>query len=110
MKTISDNHVTHSVWNPRTLRWDYYRALGGANLRYGVFAPSPHVPTQSIGTPIDKAARPLPLGASKVGSGDIARGLVAGRTTLAGIVDSYAGKAALGALAALGLYSLWRNR
>lgn len=110
MKPVSDNAVTHSVWNPRTLRWDYYRAMGGAKLRYGIFAPTAQVPADSIGTPIDQAARPLPLGAAKVGDGEVARGLVAGRPSLTGFIDSYAGKAAVAGLAALGLYSLWKGR
>ena len=78
MRRVGGNGVDYSVWNSKTLEYDYYRAVGGASLRSGVIAPPPQIgPGTSIGVTPEDAARPLPVGSSRVGSGPTARGLIA---------------------------------
>ena len=77
MKPVG-HRATHSVWNARTLAWDYYRApMSG--LRDGVMAPKPGGPRHNLGITPEEAARPLPAGAVHLGSGLFARGMVAER-------------------------------
>jgi len=69
--------ATHSVWNPTALRWDYYRATAKP-LRDGVIARTPRLAGGGrLGHTPEEATPRLPAGATKVGAGPIARGLVA---------------------------------
>lgn len=68
----------YSVWNPTSLSWDYYQAPG--ELRAGVFAEDARLSGGfKIGMTVEEAARPLPVGATLVGRGAEARGMVATR-------------------------------
>jgi len=74
---VGGRPVTHSAWNPRTLRYDYYRAPAHL-LRSGVIAPPARLPLGgALGIAPEDAARPLPAGARPVGSGPSARGMIA---------------------------------
>jgi hypothetical protein len=70
--------VDYSTWNPRTLNWDYWRAMGDTGLRAGVIAKPPRLSTRKLGLAPEEATRRLPAGAKRIGSGDVARGQVAG--------------------------------
>lgn len=66
----------YSKWNYSTKEYDYYQAQG--DLRAGVFAEdAPRRLTTSLGLSPEEAARDLPLGARRVGSGKVAQGMVA---------------------------------
>ena len=68
----------YSVWDPRTLAWDYYQAAG--QMRAGVFADEPKLPAgHRIGLTPEEAARPLPVGSVRVGSGPTPKGMIATR-------------------------------
>ncbi len=72
----------YSVWNDPHKRWDYYEAMGHLK---GGFAPKPRIPTGNrLGVAPDDAARPLPAGAKLVGSGQLARGMIASRKSALG--------------------------
>lgn len=107
MRPVSHN-VTHSTWNPSTLQWDYYSAVGGANLRAGVIATAPRIPRRPLGVAPEDAARPLPSSARPVGSGKYPRGLVA-RKGLSG-VDLGGVHPVLVAAAAYVIYRVLRRR
>lgn len=66
----------YSRWNPTSLKWDYYQALG--NLRAGVFADTPRLPRgHRFGLTPDEATRRLPSSATPAGAGDFPRGMIA---------------------------------
>lgn len=101
--------VDYSTWNPRTLRWDYWRTLGGAKLRAGVIAPAPRLSHRQLGVAPEQAARKLPSGARKVGTGDVARGQVASHQAMG--IDDDARNLLLFAGAAYLMYRfVWRSR
>lgn len=78
MKRVGGNGVDYSVWNSGSLQYDYYRSVGGASLRAGVIAPPPRISRgTAIGVAPEDAARPLPFGSRRIGSGPTARGLIA---------------------------------
>ena len=80
MRRVGGGGVDYSVWNDKTLQYDYYRAQGATPLRAGVIAPTPRIPRGTdIGVAPEDAARPLPVGAMRVGAGPHARGMVAAR-------------------------------
>ena len=69
----------YSVWNPSGATWDYYTAQG--DLRAGVFASDPRMPSgHALGLSPDEAARSLPVGATLVGRGPVAVGMIASRS------------------------------
>ncbi len=73
-------NLTYSVWSPQKRGYDYYEAPG--NLRAGVIAPRPSISASSVlGATVDEAARRLPSGAKYVGSGELARGMIATRNS-----------------------------
>lgn len=82
--------VSHSTWNPTTLEWDYWKATGAETLNSGVIAPTPSLPRGAeLGIAPEDAERRLPVGATKVGSGNVARGLIAQKdaSALSGLAD-----------------------
>jgi hypothetical protein len=66
--------MKYSVWNPSTKRYDYYQAQGDARIHAG--AP-PRSSTTELGATPEQAAWPLPVGAVKVGSGELPEGRIA---------------------------------
>lgn len=106
MRPVTDD-ITHSTWNRRTLRWDYWHAP--MKLREGVMAPSPKLPKTRMGITPEQAARALPMGARHVGSGDLARGMVAEPLGLGGLAVDTGRLLAAGLFAYLGYY-LWSSR
>ncbi len=71
----------YSVWNPSAGVWDYYQAQG--DLRAGVFAPPARMGSaHRLGMSPEEAERTLPVGATLVGRGPQAVGMVAGRKPL----------------------------
>lgn len=108
MNKVGGNGVDYSVWNDQTLQYDYYRAP--RKLRAGVIAPMPKIrSTTSLGATPGAAARRLPSGAQKVGSGRFARGVIATRngdaTALSGIGETGDGtKLLVGIAVALAVY------
>jgi hypothetical protein len=103
--------VSYSTWNPATAQWDYWTAMGGPNLRGGVIAPAPRLRNGRLGIAPEDAARPLPMTAVKVGSGPIARGLVAHRGMGAmGAFDVDPMLLAIYATAAYFAYRWWKRR
>lgn len=96
--------MTYSVWNPAAMVFDYYESPGA--LRDGVFAPpAPLAGGHSLGLAPDEAARSLPVGAKHVGSGPYAKGLIASRNPLGGLLDG-PGKLLLGGLA---VWLIWSH-
>jgi hypothetical protein len=102
-----------SVWDQAARRYDYYQ-VNGNQLRAGVIAQDPNhlrgKTSRDLGIAADRAARPLPAGATKIGSGETARGLIAqrgGNGALAGVFDSQPSVLKIGLLAGAG-YLLWR--
>jgi hypothetical protein len=91
--------ITYSVWNPATRSYDYWQAHGKA----ATHAPNPPVITGSteLGATPDEAAWRLPLGARRVGSGELPRGRIAtiGGTDDAPTAPSYLIWAVLGLVA-----------
>ena len=70
--------MLYSVWNSGAQRYDYYQAPG--QLRDGVFAPNAQLSGGGeLGLAPDDAARPLPAGATLVGHGELAQGVIASR-------------------------------
>jgi hypothetical protein len=87
--------LVYSVWVPQKRGYDYYEAAG--SLRAGVIAPNPRIRASSpLGATIDEASRRLPAGAKYVGSGELARGMIASRNS-----------GALGAFPDVGAIPLW---
>lgn len=79
--------MLYSTWNETKSQWDYYEAMG--KLDSGVFAPRPSMPMGNrLGLAPSEAERSLPAGAKYVGSGELARGLVASRKTLGFLGDT----------------------
>jgi hypothetical protein len=69
---------TYSVWNPEHAGFDYYK--GPANLREGVIAPTPALPSGGqLGLTPESASRKLPSGSKLVGKGQLAQGMIATR-------------------------------
>jgi len=67
--------MRYSVWNPGQRQFDYY---DGAGDDAGAHAPKPaHLRARTLGSTIEQAAWPLPLGATFVGSGAQAQGRIA---------------------------------
>jgi hypothetical protein len=68
MKRVGGEGVDYSIWNPKTLTYDYYRAPTA--LREGVIAPKPKLGSGGrLGLAPEQAARALPAGAVKAGGG-----------------------------------------
>jgi hypothetical protein len=66
--------MIYSVWDNGARRYDYYE--GGKATATHAGAP-PRASSSSLGATPEQAAWPLPPGARRVGSGDLARGRVA---------------------------------
>lgn len=101
--------VDYSTFNPRTLQWDYWRAMGDPRLRSGVIAPAPRLSRPQLGVAPEEAARRLPPDVKKIGSGDVARGQVATQRAL-GSADDLRNWAIYGAVAYLLYRYVWRAR
>lgn len=73
----------YSRWNPRSLKYDYFQAMG--DLRAGVFADTPRLPAgHKFGLTPEEATRVIPPGARPIGTGDFPRGMIAGRNSSLG--------------------------
>lgn len=98
--------MLYSVWNQGAGGFDYYEAPG---VEGKVNVPKPtHLRSRTLGSTPTQAAWPLPAGARKVGSGEVARGRVAaigGGLSLSGVEDS--SMLTIGLLLLSGLL-LWR--
>jgi hypothetical protein len=69
---------TYSVWNPNHAGFDYYE--GEADLREGVIAPTPSLPSGGrLGLTPEQASRRLPSGAKFIGKGQTPMGMIATR-------------------------------
>lgn len=66
--------MNYSVWNNGTRKYDYFTAPGTPEIHAG--AP-PRVRGSDLGATPEQAAWPLPLGARRVGSGELPRGRIA---------------------------------
>jgi hypothetical protein len=101
---------TFSVWNPDLLGFDYFE--GNAELREGVIAPVPKLPSGGkLGLIPEQAAMRLPSGARRIGSGDLARGLIATRNGRNSAMGDFLGvdfnTAIKGAILVGGAWLLW---
>jgi hypothetical protein len=105
-----------SRWQPDTGGYEYLSAPGSQNINDDL--PSPELnPATKIGVPSIEAGRPLPAGATVIGEGDEAVGIIAPvdpelivrRTrSLAGLGDGMASSTVLwGAAAVAGVALLW---
>lgn len=65
-----------SRWNPHAGGYDYFDSPGGEALNDDLAVPS-LPPATKLGVPSTSCGRPIPAGASHVGSGELAVGLVA---------------------------------
>jgi hypothetical protein len=102
--------VDYSVWNDHTLAYDYYRAP--KKLRAGVIAPMPRIrSTTALGATPGAAARRLPGGAVRIGSGPFAKGVIAARngdaTALSGLGEVSEGTRTLVGIAVALLVYRW---
>lgn len=104
--------MLYSVWNTGTKRYDYYQSpQAPASTHVG--APPPAFFPNALGATVEQAAWALPVGCTKIGAGELARGRVCkptgggllGLGDLDGLTSS---PIALGALA-LGAYLWWRK-
>lgn len=68
--------MIYSVFNRSTKRYDYYQAGPASSATHAVAPPAPLVRSPLGATP-SQAAWTLPAGATKLGSGDLARGRIA---------------------------------
>lgn len=82
--------MRYSVWNPGQRAFDYYDAAGDD---VSAHAPKPtHLRARALGSTVEQAAWPLPVGATFVGSGDHAQGRIAcARGTALGDADASGG-------------------
>lgn len=99
---------TYSVWNYGTRAYDYYQAPGGG----GTHAGSPPVrSSSSLGASPEQAAWPLPVSATKIGSGRLPKGKIAVKTVggiaLAGV--DLSDPVTVGAVIVLSFIA-WKNR
>lgn len=78
--------MRYSVWNPGQRQFDYYE---GAGDDVGSHTAKPtHLRARALGSTVEQAAWPLPIGATFVGSGDHAEGRIAvARGTALGATD-----------------------
>ncbi len=68
--------MIYSIWNQGRGVYDYYQT---PEVQDGANAPKPrHLRATQLGMVPARAAWPLPAGATKIGSGEFARGRVAG--------------------------------
>jgi hypothetical protein len=81
-----------------------------SGLRDGVIAKPPRMPRSRLGVAPEDAERPLPIGATKVGSGEVARGQIA-RRGLGGLsLTMDTGRILLIGAAAFLVYHFWSTR
>ena len=98
--------TTHSVWNPQSLKYDYYQAQGA--LRDGVFAPAPKSrANHRLGITVDEAAGSLPISAKPVGSGDVPYGLISERRSALGSIGLSLDPVRLAIYAGIG-WAVWK--
>lgn len=100
--------MLYSVWHPGLKRYDYYQTR---ELERGT--PTPHLERLDKGLAPEEAAWTLPSGAQRVGSGPLAKGMIAIQRGL-GAISTNGGHTliVLGGLglAAYGLYRIWLPR
>jgi len=96
--------MMYSVWNARSRRFDYYRTAEVG----GVHAPTPrHIPGGgALGATPEEAAWPLPPGAMKVGSGELAVGRIA---TLGGFAAKQIPTIAVAVLAVMATWYVYKR-
>jgi hypothetical protein len=98
--------MIYSVWNQGRGVYDYYQT---PEVQESANAPRPrHLKQTQLGMTPEQAGWPLPAGATKIGSGEFARGRVASRSSsssLGGVEDLFDIRVA--ALAFSG-WLLWR--
>lgn len=95
--------MIYSVWNPRARRYDYYRTSEVGTVHAGT---PHHIGGGQLGATPDEAAWPLPPGAVKIGSGELARGRVA---TLGGFRAGQIPTIAVTILAAMAGWYIWKR-
>lgn len=98
--------MIYSVWNQGKSLYDYYES---PNVQQKLNTPKPtHLASKPFGLTVDQAAWPLPGNAKYTGSGDLAKGRIASRSS-GGLGAFEGGSMAPMILLGLAAFVLWKT-